>query len=180
MPQIGEVSSIVYGYAHRKKRHFIWVACEDCGKERWVSLSKWNKGTSRLCQPCVSSRIMKRVHYIGRGSTSKSWKGGRKQRRDYVSVLISHDNFFFPMVSDKSSQGDGYVLEHRLVMAKALGRCLQPWELVHHKNGVKDDNRLENLQLTMRGAHRTDYASAYRKGFADGLAYVKQTQRLGE
>lgn len=62
-------------------------------------------------------------------------------------------------ISRKSTNADGYVVvstdagvfrEHTLVMQESLGRLLKKGENVHHINGVRDDNRLENLELWWR------------------------------
>ena len=65
--------------------------------------------------------------------------GHSKQRSDgYISI-------YFP--THPHSSKDGYVMEHILIMEKAIGRLLEDDEVVHHRNHIRDDNRIENLQL---------------------------------
>lgn len=82
------------------------------------------------------------------GRRSMNWKGGRiKDRFGYIHLWKpDHPNAV-------TGYNKKYVLEHRFVMSEHLGRPLTKEESVHHINGVKDDNRLENLQLMTKRVH---------------------------
>ena len=75
--------------------------------------------------------------------------GGRVTDKDGYILLKANDH--------PHANSGGYVREHRLVMEEQLGRYLLPEEVVHHINGVKDDNRPENLGLyASNAAHKAD------------------------
>lgn len=86
--------------------------------------------------------------WIPSGELHGSWRGGRiTTGSGYIAVMVRPDD---PLASMRVTTG--YVLEHRLVMARSLGRPLARHETVHHINGDITDNRIENLQLR-QGRH---------------------------
>ena len=94
-----------------------------------------NDGTTKSMKDGISKSGSSRG-----GPNGNNWKGGRhrNKRTGYVSVHAP---------DHPHRRSNNQVFEHRLVMEAHLGRYLDPKEVVHHKNGIKDDNRIENLEL---------------------------------
>lgn len=110
-----------------------WInkKCENCGElfKSYHSVSHSRRFCSRSC----SSLKHHKEEKIGYR------KGGKKiDSQGYILVKdwghIRHNN-------------QGYVKEHRLIMEKNLGRFLESKEVIHHINGIRTDNRIENLML---------------------------------
>lgn len=113
---------------------------------------------SRTCASCRSNSE----------TSNGNWKGGRSRHKaGYIVIRVPEH----PRAVNTT-----YVFEHILVMEDLLGRYLRPEETVHHRNGVKDDNRPENLELWTRpqpsGIRATDavaWAREILRRYGDGL-----------
>lgn len=136
MPTIGEIKG-----GGKSVQRRIYLVCPQCGKQRWVALPSTKRlNFTGLCHQC--NALVRGGNRIKQG-----YKG--RQSNGYIIIKLQPDDFFYSM-----SGKDGYVLDHRLIMAKHLGRCLHLWEIVHHKNHKRDDNRIENLQLVTDDRHK--------------------------
>lgn len=106
--------------------------------KRKLSLMMSNKGNPMYGKH-HSVEIRKKISDSKKGEKNYSWKGGRsKSSEGYIIILKPKHPY-----ATKS----GYILEHRFIMEKIIGRYLKPEEIVHHKNKDIYDNRPENLQL---------------------------------
>lgn len=89
---------------------------------------------------------------------------------------LSSDGYVFVHKPEHPSANKGYVFEHRLVMEASIGRFLNREEQVHHKNEVKTDNRLENLELHTVASH----AKLHARGWTEEEREKSQKTRLAK
>lgn len=104
---------------------------------------KWNKTQPGYWKdkkmPTSAKDNMSRNHADVSGSKNPRWVGGRRLDKDGYIIIYCPDHPY--------RSCDNYVREHRLVMEQFLKRFLHPTEVVHHINGIKNDNCIDNLML---------------------------------
>jgi len=142
--------------------------CLNCGAVFYPRRTQINEGKGKYCSckchkqhshPRLGCRIsdeQKIRAYESRvkngrlytGEDNPSWKGGRYVVGGYIILNI-----------------DGRIVsEHRIVMERHLGRRLNAEEIVHHTNGNKKDNRIENLEILSRWEHLKVHLADLLKG----------------
>jgi predicted DNA-binding protein YlxM (UPF0122 family) len=103
----------------------------------------------------ISLETRKKMSKAAKGRKSPNWNGGKRHRSDgYIQIYKpEHPN----------SCKEGYIMEHRLVMEKKLDRHLTEEEVVHHKNGIRNDNRPSNLELFKNVGEHTAFHAKQRR-----------------
>jgi len=118
--------------AENNKYNVTYWACEcECGVIKSVTGSSLKSGKSLGCRSCSLTCVLR----------------ARARVRTGRSVTSSGYIFLRSEGHPKATRSGQYILEHVLVMEQSLRRYLVKGENIHHKNGIRNDNRIENLEL---------------------------------
>lgn len=127
-------------WVHEYSTRDIAKICGISQSALWWWIKKYNiktrpPGKSQYTKRCQEK--LSKARNLQEKERNPNWRGGRfRKTNGYILIkAYGHPN----------ANKNGYVLEHRLVAEKALGRFLNKEEKCHHRNGILDDNRWENL-----------------------------------
>lgn len=120
------------------RNHFQGI-CKNCGQHYMTN----GYNPTEYCSIKCAKIAWSKNHIPARPKWTKfpeelEWTPGAVTDAGYVAVYLPEH----PHATKK-----GRILEHRLVMEKEMGRFLESWEKVHHRNAIKTDNRVENLEI---------------------------------
>ena len=154
-------------HSYRQTNSLAWSECRIC---RAIFLHYRRDVGSYCSKPCCgkAKHWLKQHSANGRGkkrpgkglsgSKNPAWKGGLtffKRKGKYADQSIKYIRC--PVEFMDMARKDGYVMEHRLLVAVEIGRALTRTECVHHVNHDATDNRLENLMLFATNADHKRY-----------------------
>ena len=134
------ISTGTYGLCKKCKTR----TCRVCKKEFLIIqlTDKWGFYCGKKCRYLDHGKKLTGLS----GEKNYYWKGGRQKRGvGYIAIYKP---------SHPTSDKKGYILEHRYVMENHIKRNLTRNEQVHHRNGIKDDNRIENLEIIIQKTHK--------------------------
>jgi hypothetical protein len=144
------ISNLQEGWKRHKTKNGVWHSpygttfyerhCVACRKIGLLA----RKEAKYCSHPCY---LKNRERF---GENNSNWKGRRKNPEGYIMVYSPGHPNCQPGIK-------GYILEHRLIMSKHIKRPLTDEEIVHHINGIKDDNRVENLVVTTSPIHTSHH-----------------------
>ena len=144
-PIIGDLAT-AKSVGRKGRAIHIWEACPKCLHERWIKRNA--QGT--CCQTCEHPP----THY---GADNPRWNEAKRTvTKSGIRIYMEPSHPYFKM-AHRCAISSFAILEHRLIMAEHIGRCLEPWEVVHHIDGDNCNNAIDNLALLPNQAMHSAY-----------------------